>query len=141
MEMTRLNQGFLPTLMSRFNDDLFNSQNMSKFSEVAVNIKEREKDYKIEMAVPGFNKEDINIELDGNKLSIHGKTSEKNEIKEEEYTHKEFSFKEFERTFTLPKDIDAKKIEADYKNGILEVTLLKPDAKEKIVKRIEVKGA
>lgn len=140
MEMTRINQGFLPTLMSRFNDDLFNNQHVTRFSEVAVNIMEREKDYLVEMAVPGFTKEDINIELDGNKLSIHGKVSEKKELKEEEYTHKEFSFKEFERTFTLPKDLDAKKIEADYKNGILEVTLPKPDVKDKIIKRIEVKG-
>ena len=140
MEMTRINSGFLPSLMRSFNDDLFNNNHALKLSEVAVNIKERENDYLVEMAVPGFKKEDINIELDGNKLSIHGKVSEKEELKEEEYTHKEFSFKEFERTFTLPKDLDAKKIEADYKDGILEVTLPKPDIKEKIVKRIEVKG-
>ena len=140
MEMTRLNQGFLPTLMRGFNDDFFNNNHTLKFSEVAVNIMERGSDYKVEMALPGFKKEDINIELDGNKLSIHGKVSETEESKEEEYTHKEFSFKEFQRTFTIPKDINAKKIEADYKDGILMVTLPKQDAKDKITKRIAIKG-
>lgn len=140
MEMTRVNQGFLPTIMSSFNDDFFNNQRGSQFTEVAVNIKEQEKDYLVEMAVPGFNKEDIFIEVDRNKLSIQGKITENEEMEEEGYTHKEFSFKEFERTFTIPKDLDTQKIEADYKNGVLKVLLPKPEKKKKLVKRIEVKG-
>ena len=59
---------------------------------------------------------------------------------EENYTHQEFSYSEFARTFTLPKDVSSQSIEADYKNGILTVVVAKPEIKQKVVKKIEIKG-
>ncbi|HZH86871.1 MAG TPA: Hsp20/alpha crystallin family protein [Brumimicrobium sp.] len=141
MEMSRFNGGFLPSFLSGIDEELFNNRQAAKFSKVAVNIIERDEDYLVEMAVPGINKENIHIELDGNKLSIHGEQSESKEETEENYTHREFSYGEFTRSFTLPKDVDGQNIEADYKDGVLKISVPKPETKKKIVKKIEVKGS
>lgn len=141
MEITRFNNGFLPSFLSGFEDEVFNKRQAMKFSKVAVNIIERNDDYVVEMAVPGINKDDIHIELDGNKLSIRGEVKESKEESEDNYTLREFSYGEFTRSFTLPKDVDAQNIEADYKDGVLKVFVPKPEAKKKIVKKIEVKSS
>ena len=141
MEMSRRNSGFLPSFLSGFDEELFNNRQNMKFSKVAVNIMERDEDYLVEMAIPGIKKEDIHIELDGNKLSIRGEAKEAKEINEENYTHREFSYGEFRRSFTLPKDVDGQNIEADYKDGVLNISVPKPEAKKKIVKKIEVKSS
>lgn len=141
MEMSRRNSGFLPSFLSGFEDEVFNKRQAMKFSKVAVNIIERNDDYVVEMAVPGINKDDIHIELDGNKLSIRGEVKESKEESEDNYTLREFSYGEFTRSFTLPKDVDAQNIEADYKDGVLKVFVPKPEAKKKIVKKIEVKSS
>lgn len=141
MEMSRINSGFLPSFLSGLDEEIFNKRQATKFSKVAVNIIERDEDYLVEMAVPGINKENIHIELDGNKLSIRGESSESKEVNEENYTHREFSYGEFTRSFTLPKDVDVQNIEADYKDGVLKITVPKPEVKKKVVKKIEVKGS
>lgn|SRR5690554_512239 len=141
MEISRRNSGFLPSFFSSLDDELTNLRQATKFSKVAVNIIERDEDYLVEMAVPGINKEDIHIELNGNKLSIRGEVKESKEVNEENYTHREFSYGEFTRSFTLPKDIEGQDIEADYKDGILNIIVPKPETKKKIVKKIEIKGS
>lgn len=141
MEMSRINSGFLPSFFSGLDEELFNKRQIGKSSQVAVNIIEREEDYIVEMAVPGFNKENIHVELDGNKLSIRGEAKHSTEVEEENYTHREFSYGEFTRSFTLPKDVNGQNIAADYKDGVLSVTVPKPETKKKIVKKIEVKGS
>ncbi|RYM33551.1 Hsp20/alpha crystallin family protein [Brumimicrobium glaciale] len=140
MEMSRINSGFLPSFLTGLDEELFNKRQTAKSSQVAVNIIERDEDYVVEMAVPGFNKENIHIELDGNKLSIRGEAKESKEVEEENYTHREFSYGEFTRSFTLPKDVDGQNIGADYNEGVLRVTVPKPEMKKKVVKKIEVKG-
>lgn len=140
MEMSRINSGFLPSFLTGLDEELFNKRQTSKSSQVAVNIIERDEDYIVEMAVPGFKKENIHIELDGNKLSIRGEAKENKEVEGESYTHREFSYGEFTRSFTLPKDVDGQNIGADYSEGVLRVTVPKPETKKKIVKKIEIKG-
>ncbi|MBW7869189.1 MAG: Hsp20/alpha crystallin family protein [Brumimicrobium sp.] len=139
MEVTRRNSGFLPSFLGDFTDDFFRTHQPSKFNEAAVNILERENDYVVELAVPGINKQDINIEIDGNKLSISGEAKAQNEVKEENYTLREFSYGSFRRSFTLPKDIDVQSVQADYIDGVLRVIVPKPELKKKIIKKIEVK--
>lgn len=142
MDMTRINSGFLPSFFGNLEGDLFNQKQRSLFSKVAVNISERDNDYLVEVAAPGFSKDDFEVEVDGNKLSIRGANSEKkvDDEVEDKYTHQEFSYNEFARTFTLPKDVNTQHIEADYKNGILKVIVTKPVVKQKVVKKIEIKG-
>jgi HSP20 family protein len=91
----------------------------------SVNIKELDEMYQIEMAVPGFEKESFNLEVEGDLLKISAEVKEEHNSEEENYTRKEFSFQSFERSFTLPETVDANKIEASYTNGILNINLPK----------------
>jgi HSP20 family protein len=106
-------------------DFLTNGKNLP-----AMNVKEHKKDFEIELAVPGFQKKDIEVVMENNQLIVTAKKSEK-EIKqnEEGYTRKEFSYNEFERRLTLPESADEKKeVKANYNNGILTLKLFKKEA-------------
>lgn len=106
----------------------------------SVNIKDTATAYVIDVAVPGFKKEDFNVKVEENLLTISGKL-EATEVKEgEKYTRKEFSQQSFSRSFTLPKNVKAEQIAATYEQGILTLTLPKPE-EEKSKGAIEVKIA
>lgn len=96
-----------------------------------VNIKDTKEGYQIEVAAPGFKKEDISVKVEGNLLTISAETKQESEVKEEKYTRKEFNYSSFKRSFTLPKTIEVAKVGGNYENGILTVTLpKKEEAKE-----------
>ena len=125
-----------------FNNDMFNRD----FSETnttlpSVNIKETEDEFGVEVAVPGFNKNDFNIELNNNELTISSEKKDENEQKDgERYTRREFSYQSFRRTFTLPNTVDGEKISAQYKDGVLHVNIPKrEEAKPKPVRQIAIK--
>jgi HSP20 family protein len=104
-----------------------------------ANISENEKEFKIELAVPGFKKDDIKIDLDGNVLTISANQKEEQKEENEHYTRKEFSYSSFSRAFTLPESADIGKIEAKYNDGILNLTIAKKaDAVQSKKKRINV---
>jgi len=134
----------LPSLIDRFmNDDLFD-WTFRNFSETnttlpSVNIKETNDGFVLEMAAPGLDKNDFKLEVKDHVLSI---SSEKvgEELKEgEEFTHKEYSYQSFVRSFTLPDNVEEDKIEAKYENGILNVFIpKKEEAKKKPVKQISI---
>ncbi len=106
----------------------------------AVNIKERRKDFVIEMDVPGMDKNDFDIEIDNNVLTISAKKQEEKQEEDEKYTKREFYYNEFKRVFTLPETVDDEKIDANYKNGILKITIAKkPEAQTKPTKKIAIK--
>jgi HSP20 family protein len=93
----------------------------------AVNIKETDTSFGIELAAPGKSKEDFNIEIDHNVLTISSeeKTEKEEKSNEGKYTRKEFSYASFRRAFTLPESINSDSINATYENGVLHVTLPK----------------
>jgi HSP20 family protein len=96
-----------------------------------VNIKDTKESYRIEVAAPGFKKEELSIKVEGNILSLSAESRQETETTEEKFTRKEFNFSSFARSFTLPKTIDVTKVTANYENGILYVTLpKKEEAKE-----------
>lgn len=100
----------------------------------AVNIKENDAKYFIEVAAPGFVKTDFSIELDKNLLTISAKKVEEKteETKEQGYTYQEFASKEFKRTFTLPEGtVNVEAIEASYDAGVLTVSIPKKEKEEK----------
>ena len=104
----------------------------------SANIIENDKSFEIMMAVPGYNKEDIQIELENNVLSIFNDKGQ-DEEKEIKYTRREFGIGTFRRSFTLPRIVDAAKISADYKNGVLSVTLPRiEEAKARLSRQITV---
>lgn len=101
-----------------------------------VNILESAENYKIEVAAPGLTKEDFQINLKKDTLSVWAeKKAVEGEVKD--YSRKEFDYNSFARSFVLPETVDAEKIAADYVNGILNITIGKKD--ESKVKDIEIK--
>ena len=91
----------------------------------AVNITENEKSYQLSIAAPGLKKEDFNVDVDGNMLTISAEKEENKEEKDEQYTRKEYNYSSFSRTFTLPNEIKQNAIEAEYKDGVLHLMLPK----------------
>lgn len=130
-----------PSINSLFDDFFINTDkldtNYNKHTIPAVNVKEHEKGFVIELAVPGMKKEDLNIELENNKLSI---SNDKELVENKDagkYTRREFVYGKFQRTFNLPKNVDDKNIAGDYKAGILTVTI--PKIKERnLTKKITI---
>jgi HSP20 family protein len=134
----------LPALEDFFNRDLFNwsANNSSTNTNIpAVNIKETGNSFQVEMAAPGMKKEDFNISLEGNTLTISSERRNENEEKEgEKYTRKEFSYQSFYRTFHLPKDVvDSENIRATYEHGLLCLEIPKrEEAKQKPPRQIQI---
>ncbi len=108
----------------------------------AVNIQETEENFIAYVAAPGKSKDQFNIELDNNVLTI---SSEENEEREStdtngRFTRKEFSYTNFRRVFSLPETVESEKISATYKDGVLEIKLpKKEEAKQQAKRMIEIK--
>jgi HSP20 family protein len=141
-------ENYSPTWSSFFNDFLnrdwydWNNQNYSLTNTTipAVNIKETENEFEVDMAAPGMNKEDFKIELNNNVLTISSEKQTENETKEgKNVTRREFSYQSFSRSFTLPAIVETDQITAKYENGVLRVNIPKKDeAKPKPMKQIAV---
>ena len=130
-----------PSINSLFDDFFTNTDkldtNYRKNTIPAVNVKEGETSFTIELAVPGMKKEDLNIELDNNKLTISNNQEDSKTKETEKYTRKEFAYSKFQRTFNLPKNVDEKSIKGDYKDGILTIAI--PKLKEaNLAKKITI---
>ena len=127
---------------SRFNSLLSEFDNressLSGFTPV-VNTREGEFAYHVDADLPGVKKKDIKINVKGNVITISGERKEKKEVKEKEYQRVETSFGKFERSFTLPEDVDAENITASSEDGVLEVVIPKLKSEAKKVKKIQVK--
>ncbi len=137
--MTKTNRGWLPNIL----DDIFEERlTDSRFKNLstlpAVNIQESKDRFTIELAAPGKAKEDFNIELDNDLLTISSekKTEQTTADKAKNYTRKEFSYQSFKRSFTLPESIDVSAIKANYENGVLNVELPKREEAKTQPKRL-----
>lgn len=95
---------------------------------VPVDIYEKGDKIHMDFELPGLKKEDINIDLDNNTLTVSGRFQQSNEVRDEDYYRKERVYGDFSRSFTLPSDIKEKDIEAKFENGILKITF--PKTKE-----------
>jgi HSP20 family protein len=106
----------------------------------AVNIVEAKDAYKVSLAIPGMKKDDFNINVEGNMLTISSETKEEKEEKDEKFTRKEYNYSSFSRSFTLPDGVMQDKIAAKYEDGVLKLTLPKTEETRKIpAKHIAVK--
>ena len=107
----------------------------------AVNIRETNDNFVVEMAAPGMTKEDFKVELDGDLLTISSEKKSEQETKEDErFTRKEFSYQSFTRSFQLSKAVvDADNIEARYENGVLHLVIpKKEEARPKPPRQIRI---
>jgi HSP20 family protein len=129
--------GFLRPFLSDLFEEPFFRRNL--WSDLpAVNVAETDKEYSIELAVPGFKKEDLHVKLESNILTISAETkSEKNEEKKD-YTRREYSSNSFSRSFSLYDNVKESDINARYENGILYLTLPKSNTNSKVTKEIKV---
>jgi len=142
MAILKRNNQVFPALTSWFDD--FFADDMDVFNNYPtvpkVNIKERKKDFVLELAVPGMKKEDFNLDLDNNILTISAQAKDEKVEEDGNYTKKEFHYSEFKRIFTIPEAADSDKIDAEYKNGLLKIIInKKPEAQAKPAKKISIK--
>ena len=131
---------WFPTMFEEFlNNDIMPRANTTA---PAVNVKEDEKAYTMEVAAPGIKKEfcRVNINDDGNlNIAIENKMEHKEEEKKHHYIRREFSYSNYEQSYTLPEDVDKENISAKVEHGILTVVLPKLTKEEvKSARAIEI---
>ncbi len=120
------NRAFPAVMDELFKDLLGGTQYVHK-AVPPVNIRETEQSYSLELMAAGMKKEDFNIEIDNDLLTISaGIKAEANE-ETGKFTRREFSFASFKRSFTLPETIKGEEINAVYEDGILKITLPKKE--------------
>ena len=116
------------SLIDRFFNDSMTRSGGSSF-QPKVDIVENEKSFELHVAAPGLNKDDFQIELKDNFLTVSGERKFTNEKQEKNYHAIETQFGAFSRSFSLPDNVDSSKINAKYNNGILELTIPKDEKK------------
>ena len=130
---------WMPTVF----EDFLNNDWMPRANSTApaVNVKEGEKAYTMELAAPGIKKEycRVSINDEGNlTIAIENKAEHKNEDKHHHYLRREFSYSNYEQNYTLPDDVVRDQISAKVEDGILTVTMPKMEPKQKVTKAIEI---
>lgn len=145
----------LPTIIRKRNyttpsifDEFFTDSYLPRFFEIgakpngsnspAVNVEETDKEYRIEVAAPGLEKEDMKVSVDDGVLTIKAEKKLESEEKNDNYIRREFGYNSFSRSFTLPEEVDAEKISAKHKNGVLNVTLPKAEVKVTPTKEVKI---
>jgi len=132
---------WFPTVFDEFmNSDLMPRQK-STSTAPAVNVKEDEKAYTMEVAAPGIKKEWCRVSLneEGNLcIAIENKMEHKEEDKKQHYLRREFSYTNYQQSYSLPDDVVKDKIGASVADGILTITLPKQQQVAKVSKSIEI---
>ena len=129
-----------------FNDNFFDTDVVARTNATApaVNVKENEKAYVMEVAAPGLKKEQVHMDIDKDgflNVAIENKAENKDENKKEHYLRREFSYSSYQQSYQLPDNVDREKINAKVSDGVLEIELPKvaPSTVKDNVKHIEVK--
>ena len=142
MSLIKFNDRF-PLSTSVFNnflnaEDFFNDDFFAKDSLMpAMNVKENSNDFEVELAAPGFAKEDFKVTIDKNGLHISADKEVEKEEKEEGYLRKEFNYNSFKRSLRLPESVNLdKKVKANYKHGVLKMSLLKKEETKIMSKKV-----
>jgi HSP20 family protein len=126
MNLLRKQSPFFPSLVDEFVNRDWNLELPSFSTTVpAVNIIEKETEYKIELAVPGMRKDHFEIEMEEGILSISVNQDEEKTSEKGKFTRREFSYNSFRRSFTIPESVDLAKIDANYTEGVLFISLPK----------------
>ena len=96
------------------------------------------KKFHCQVMLPGVDPKDVNLQVQGNTLTISGERSESRETKEADYLRREITYGSFQRSITLPEGVDTDKLNAEYRNGILEITA--PIAAAALPRKVEIKA-
>ena len=137
LPVRRTNDSWLPDIFNDFFDNSWMTR--TNYTAPAINVIENEKEYDVELAAPGLDKEDFNVRIDEDgylHIAMEKKSENKDNKKQGRYLRREFSYEKFQQTLLLPDDVDREKIEAKVEKGVLNVHLPK---KEEINKPAAVK--
>ena len=142
MMPARKSQNWLPGIFN----DFFGNEWVEKTNSAspAINIKESENEYKVEVAAPGMTKDDFSIKIDADNqliVSMEKKEEHKDENKKEKYLRREFAYTQFQQIMILPDNVEKDKIEAQVENGVLQIDIPKKQiaVEENKVKEIAIK--
>ena len=122
------------------NDDLLDTLFLNKkMNGPALNIKETDDAFEVELAAPGFKKTDFEVTIDDGCLNVSAESSNSKEEKDENFTRKEFSYNSFVKKLQLPDSVKEEDVKAKYKDGVLRFNLVKKEeAKNHKPKKIEI---
>jgi HSP20 family protein len=124
--LVKKNNSYFPSVFDAFFSNDANCENSpAGFSKPRFNVSENDNEFIVEVAVPGFEKQDFNIEIKENALEISSEKEIKEEDKNKKYHYFGFSYGSFKKIYSLPDNIDKEKISANYENGILKVLIPK----------------
>jgi HSP20 family protein len=143
MSLVKRNNERFPAFRSLLSD-FFETENLAindlleKDWMPAVNVSENEKEYEIEMAVPGMAKDDFKVKVEDGVITISSEKKMEKEAKKKNYTRKEFSYRSFSRSFTLPENAKEDDVKAHYEDGILKLAIAKKKAVLSHAKEIAV---
>lgn len=132
-----VNPWFNDVFDTLFNDSVLNDRFVTKTP--AVNIAETENEFHIELAVPGLKKEDFKIGVEKNVLSVSAENKSENLEEGKKYSKREYSYSSFVRSFTLPEVADQAKIDAEYTDGVLRLSVAKKEEAKVQTREIAVK--
>ncbi len=122
--------------MNRFFDDFFAPATRTDDGlafrnwNPSADVFEEDGQYVIKAELPGVDRKDIHVDVENGVLVLKGERTEDKELKEENYYRKERAYGNFQRSFALPEGVDTDAIKADYKDGVLKITVPKPEAKQ-----------
>jgi HSP20 family protein len=131
--LVKRNGNFFPSVINDLfetdllSPELFNFEGSLPSRIPSVNITEGDKNFKIELAAPGFDKKDFKVETDNGMLTISSEKEKEDKEETDNYRRREFSYSSFRRSFQLPENSIQDKIEAKYENGVLKLTLPKKE--------------
>lgn len=125
------NLGFPTNFMEAdwgFPTRLFNTPFFRNANLPAVNIKDNAKSYDLELAVPGYKKDELKVNVQDGVLTISSEKQKESEEDKNGYTRREFSYRSFERSFQLPENVDADNVKASFTDGVLKLSIPKTKA-------------
>ena len=132
----------ISSILNRNFDSLFPeyifTEDMDKLT-IPVEIKEKDNEYQVKAELPGVKKEDLDIDIDKNYITINAKKEEENNVDEKSYKKSEFRYGEFSRTVYFPEEINVEKTEAKLEHGVLKIEAPKMYAEKESKKKLTVK--
>ena len=138
--LTRL-QNDMNRVFDRFLDDFrisaFQDRGLSTFPK--IDVRETKKDVLVTAELPGLEVKDIDIRLTDNVLTLSGEKKQESKHEEEDYYHMECAYGSFNRSISLPSEVESDNVKAEFKNGILKISMTKRPEEKRKVKTIEVK--
>lgn len=138
MKYSRPRNNVMSKQFSDIMDEFFNDAIKSRRDNFvpSIDISETEDQFLISAELPGMNKEDININLENNRLSISGERTIEKEEQGKKFHRVETNYGSFERSFQLPDNVDEESISASYENGLLNISIKKSE--QEVKKQIEI---